>query len=89
MGHGQFAKFHCKRAPSNGEAVGHAWLIYLAWKNGIFCYYSKLFSFGYALAQHSIPRLSVGTTLVPPFWSWRYMTGEGLLMRVVCNYLIY
>jgi len=34
-------------------------------------YYCKLFSSGYPLAQHSIPLLSTGTTLVPPFWSWR------------------
>ena len=32
----RFFKFHCKRLPQNGEAVGHPWLLFLAWKNIIF-----------------------------------------------------
>jgi len=41
--------------------------ILLAWINGICSYYFKLIISGYALAQHSIPLLSAGTILVPPF----------------------
>jgi len=26
------SKFHCKRLPPNGEAVGHPWLLFLTWK---------------------------------------------------------
>jgi len=63
----RFSKFHCKGLQPYGEAVGHLWLLFLAWKNIIFCYYCKLFSSGYPLAQNSIPLLSAGTTLVPPF----------------------
>jgi len=63
----RFSKFHCKRIPSDGEAVVYPWLMFLAWKNGIFCYYCKRFSAGYPLAQHSISLLSEGTTLVTPF----------------------
>jgi len=40
----RFSKFHCKRIPPNREAVSYPWLISLAWKIGIFCYYFKLFS---------------------------------------------
>jgi len=46
IGHGYLS---CKRLPSNGEAVGHSWLLFLARKNIIFCYYCKLFRSGYAL----------------------------------------
>ena len=45
----RFSKFHCKRIPSNIEVVGHPWLIFLAWKHEIFCYYCKLLSSGCAL----------------------------------------
>jgi len=62
-----YSKFHCKRISSNGEAVGHPWLLFLAWKNITFCYFCKHFGSGYPLAQHSIPLLSAGTTLVPLF----------------------
>ena len=63
----RFSEFHCKRLPPSGEAVGHLWLLFLEWKNIIFCYYCKLFSSGYPLAQHSIPLVSAGTALVPLF----------------------
>jgi len=33
----RFSKFY-KRIPSDGEAVGYPWLLFLAWKNGIFCF---------------------------------------------------
>jgi len=79
----RFSKFHCKRLPPNGEAVGHPRLLFLAWKNIIFCYYFKLFSFGYPRAQHSMALLSADITLVPPFWSGRYLAEEG------CNSLIW
>jgi len=72
-----------KRIPSNGEAAGHPWLIFLAWKNRIFCYYCKVFGSGYPLSQHSIPLLSAGTTLVPPFWSGMCPAREEVLIRVV------
>jgi len=78
-----YFKFHCKRTLPNGEGVGHLWLIILPYKRGIFCYKCKLLSSGYALGQHSIPLLSAGTTLVPPFWSGRYMAREEILMRIV------
>ena len=78
----RFSKFHCKRLQQNGEAAGHAWLSFLAWKNIIFCHHCKLFSSGYPLAQHSMPLLSVGTALVPPFWSGRYLAREEVLARV-------
>ena len=61
----RLSEFHAKRIPPNGEEVGHPRLILLAWINGICSYYFKLISFGYALAQHSIPLLSAGTILVP------------------------
>jgi len=35
------------------------------------------------LVHHSIPLLSGGKTLVPQFWSGRYLAREELLMRVV------
>jgi len=54
----RFSKFHCKRITSNGEAESHPWLLFLAWKKRIFCYYCKLFGSGYPLVQHSIPLLS-------------------------------
>jgi len=60
-----FSKIHCRRIPSNGETAGHPWLILLAWKNTIFCYYCQVFGSGYPLSQHSIPLHSAGTTLVP------------------------
>jgi len=84
----RFSKFHCKRIPSNREAVGHPLLLFLAWKSIIFCYYCKLFSSGYPLVQHSIPLLSAGTTLVPPFWSGRYLARKGVLMRVVIIWFV-
>jgi len=62
-----YSKFHCKRISSNGEEIGHPWLLFLAWKNITFCYFCKHFGSGYPLAQHSIPLLSAGTTLVPLF----------------------
>ena len=65
--------FTAKKLPSNGEAVSHLWLLFLAWRNRIFCYCCKLISSGYPLAQHSIPLLTAGTTLVHPFWSGRYL----------------
>jgi len=65
-----FSKFHCKRIPSNGEAAGHPHLIFLAWKNIIFCYYCRVFGSGYALTQHSIPLC-------------RYYTRAFLLIREV------
>jgi len=46
IGHGYLS---CKRLTTNGEAVGHPWLLFLARKNIIFCHYCKLFSSGYAL----------------------------------------
>jgi len=58
---------------------GHPWLLFLIWKDRIFCYYSS----GYPLAQHSIPLFSGGTTLVTPFWSGTCLTREEILMRVV------
>jgi len=58
-----------------------------AWKSVIFCYY-KLFASGYALAQHSIPLLSAGTTFDPPIWSGRYLTWEEVLMKVVIVWFI-
>jgi len=82
------SKFHCKRLPPNGEAVGHPWLLFLTWKNIIFCYYCKLFSSGYPLAQHSLPLVSAGTTLVPPFWSGRYLAREEVLLRVAILWFI-
>jgi len=82
------SKFHCKRIPSNGEAAGHPWLLLLAWKNGIFCYYFKVFDSGYLLSQHSIPLLSAGTTLGPPFSSGRCLAREEVLMRVVILWVI-
>jgi len=63
----RYCKFYGKTISSNGEAVGHPWLLLLAWKHIIFCYICKLFSSGYQLAQHSIHLLSAGTTLVHPF----------------------
>ena len=84
----RLSKFHWKRISSNGEAVGHPWLLFLARKNIIFCYYCKLFISGYALAQLSIPLLSSGTTLVPPFWSRRYLVLEKVLNEG-CNSFIY
>ena len=78
----RFSKFHCQRLPRNGEAVGHLWL-FPGLENINFCYYCKLFSSGYPLAQHSIPLVSAGTTLVPPFRSGRYLAREEVLMRVV------
>jgi len=65
----RFLKFRCKRITPNGEVVGHPWLIFLDWKHGIFCYWCKLLSSGYALGQHSIFLPSAGVTLAPPFWS--------------------
>jgi len=64
----RFSSFHAKRIPPNVDAVGYPWL--------------KLAS-GYALTQHSMPLLSAGTTLVSPFWSGSYLTGEEVLMKVV------
>ena len=84
----RFSKFHCKRLPPNDEAVGHPWLWILAWKNIMFCYYFKLFSFWYPRAQHSIPLLSGDITLVPPFWSGWYLAREEVLMRVVIFWFI-
>jgi len=78
------SKFHCKRLPPNGEAVGHPWLLFLAWKNIFFCYYCKPFSSGYSLAQ----LVSAGTTLVPPFWSGRYLAREEVLLRVAILWFI-
>jgi len=48
----RFSKFHSKRILPNGETAGHPWLILLAWKNIIFCYYCKVFGSGYPLSQH-------------------------------------
>ena len=31
----RYSKFHCKRLPPNGEAVGHPRLLFLAWKNTV------------------------------------------------------
>jgi len=45
----RFSKFHGKRIPPNVEEVGHQSLTLQAWKNGIFCFYFKLFASGYAL----------------------------------------
>jgi len=45
----RFSKLLCKIIPSNDEMAGHPWLIFLAWKREIFCYYCKLLSPGYAL----------------------------------------
>jgi len=84
----RFSKFHCKRLPPNGEAVGHPWLLFVAWKNIIFCYYFKVFSFGHPRAQQSIPVLSADITLVPPFWSGRYLAREEVLMRVVIPWFV-
>ena len=84
----RFSRLRCKRSPPNGQAVGHPWLLFLAWKNIIFCYYCKLFSSGYPLAQHSISPISGGTTLVPLFWSGRYLAREEVLMRVVILWFI-
>jgi len=84
----RFSKFHCKRVLPNGEAVGHPWLLFLAWKNIIFCYYCKLFSSGYPLAEHSIRVVSAGTTLVPPFWSKKYLAREEVLTRVAILWFI-
>ena len=78
----RFSTFHCKRLPPNGEAVGHPWLLFLAWKNKFFCCYCKLFSSGHPLAQHSIPLIFAGTILVPPFWSGRYLASKEIFMRV-------
>jgi len=96
-----FSKIHCRRIPSNGETAGHPWLILLAWKNTIFCYYCQVFGSGYPLSQHSIPLHSAGTTLVPgqeygwlsdqgwmTFWSGRCLAGEEVLMRVVILWFI-
>ena len=79
----QYSKFYYKRIPSNGEAAGHPCLLFLAWKNRIFCYYCKLFRSGYPLAQYSIPLLSAGTTFVTPFWSGRCLAREEVIMRIV------
>ena len=84
----RFSKFQCKRLPRNGEEVGPPRLLFLAWKNVIFCYYCKLFSSGYPLAQHSIPIVSAGTTLVPPFWSGRYLARGEVLLRVAIFWFI-
>jgi len=84
----RFSKFHCKRLPPNGEAVSYSWLLFLAWKNIFFCYYCKLFSSGYPLAQHSIPLVLAGTTLAPPFWSGRNLAREEVLMRIVILWFI-
>jgi len=54
----------------------------------MFYYYCKLSSSGYPLAQHSIPLLSAGTTLVPPFWSGRYLARVKVLMRVTILWFI-
>jgi len=35
------------------------------------------------IAQHSIPLLSAGTKLVPPFWSGVYLAREEVQMKVV------
>jgi len=78
----RLSKFHCKRLPPNGEAVGHPWLLFLAWKNIMFCYFFKLFSSGNPLAQHSIPLISAGTTLVLLFCSGRDLAREEVLLRV-------
>ena len=84
----RFSKFPCKRIPSDGEAVGYPRLIFLVWKNGIFCYYCKRFSAGYPLAQHSISLLSAGTTLVTPFWSGRYLAREEVI-NVGCSLILW
>jgi len=28
----RLSKFHCKKLPSNGEAVGHPWLLFLGYR---------------------------------------------------------
>jgi len=33
----RFSKLHCKRLQPYGEAVGHLWLLFVAWNNMIFC----------------------------------------------------
>ena len=76
-------KFHCKRIPPNAEGTGRPWLIFLPCKHGIFCYKCKLLSSGHTLAQHSIPLLSAGTTLVPLFWSGKCLAREEVLISVV------
>jgi len=40
------------------------------------------------LAQHSMPLLSAGTTLVPRFWSGRYLTRKEVLMKVAIVWFI-
>jgi len=45
----RFSKFQRKRIPPDVEVVGHPWLLFLAWKHEIFCYYCKLLSSGCAL----------------------------------------
>jgi len=80
-----------QKKTTNGEAVGHPWLIYLTWKHGMFCYYCKLFSLKiYIVAQQSIPLFAgtVGTTLVPPFWSGRCLSKEDVLMSAVIPWFI-
>ena len=62
----RFSKFHCKRLQPNGEAVGHPWLLFLAWKNNFCCFHCN-FSALDIPAQHSIPLVSAGTTLIPPY----------------------
>jgi len=59
----RFSMFLCKNIPPNGEAVGHPWLIYPAWKHGMFCCNCKLLSFIYTL-YHSNPLPSLRGALV-------------------------
>ena len=84
----RFSKFNCKRLQPYSEAVGHLWLLLLAWKNIIFCYYCKPFQLW----------ISTSTTLnTSPLY--RYYTRTSLLIREVpdqrgginegCNSLIY
>jgi len=84
----RFSWFHCKRIPSNGEAVGHPWLPFLAWRNRIFCCYCNLFSSEYPLPQHSIPLLSAGTTLSHASLLIRKVLCQRGGINEVCNYLI-
>ena len=69
----RFFKFHCKRIPPNGEAVGHPWLILLAYKHGNFCYHCKLCSSGYALAQHSVPLFRASPFNITDFYHYDLM----------------
>jgi len=48
----------------------------------------RTFSREYAIAQHSIPLLSAGTTLVPSFCSGRFLAREEILMRIVILWFI-